>query len=968
MNRLGGVFLCGSYASMRFVSQTLASMRFASQTLVSMILVSMTLGSMIFLCLLVPSTVMGEEVGEVAQDVTEEVIGEEVVGDVTGESVDEEATEAKVNILIVPFEVHSSVDISGERRAILEVIAQSTASQGIGIAGLGLLEKEFVDLGKTHLTDKEAQVLAFKAGADFIINGSISMLDKSINVDWRLVDTGSGKVLKHFYKASSDEESLLVDLKVSAGGIYKTLLSFGEIKPDIEKDAIARLAVEGNKRVGSEAIFKKIKSKEGEVFSPDVVREDIESIYAMNYFEDVQVDLTETGFGKELTFIVKEKLFVKKVKIEGLDEISNEDLETIVTVKEGTTLNRVTVKEDSERIKEFARSEGLYLAEVKALIETEGIYATVIYDVNEGSKVKTKRINIIGNEVYSDKALKKVMVSTEKGFWSFLTGSGKFNEYFLEGDKSFILNKYFENGYIKADIIDISAFLSQDKKWFYIDVVVDEGSQFLVGTVGVEGDILEDSSSGELVDLLRLEEGEVFNRSKFSEGMERVQDLYKDRGFANVDLRPQTSINGQADSVDIVLGIDQGSPVFIERIDISGNVKTKDKVLRREFFISEGELYSSTKLKDSMNSLRRLGYFADVKFVETQGSSKEKLKLDVDVQERPTGSLSLGIGYSTADKIIGTASVSQNNFFGTGIKTSLSATASDRSDSYSLSVTDPWIFDKPVSAGFDLFNTTKEYEDFTMEKSGGGVRFGVPFFSRKSRLTIGYKLEDVTVYDVEPTAAEAILDQEGETRVSSIITSIRRDTRNDAFFPTEGYKINLTNEYAGGRVGGDTNFIKTDFSAIKFFNYKEKYIFALRAAGGYVNSFGLDKFGEPELVPIYERYFKGGMNSVRGYNSRSLSPLDPATGNLIGGESNFVLNAEFIFPLGDSKSFRGVIFYDTGNAFDGGVEWKEMRSGAGGGIRWLSPMGPLRFEWGYNLDKRLGERQAMWEIAIGSSF
>lgn len=873
-----------------------------------------------------------------------------------------------LSILLVPFEVHSTVYIGDERKEILDTIARAITLKGLNIVGMDLLKAEFIDGNKTSLTDFESQFIAKKAGAKFFINGSISMLGKSINVDWRVVSSKTGKVVSYFYKSSSEKDKLIKEIKTVAESTHKVLLSAETEVVVLSDGALSRVLVSGNQRVGSEAILKKIKSKAGEPFSVDTVGEDIKAIYGMSYFEDVQADLTETGFGKELTFIIREKPFVKEVKLEGLTSITPLDLETIVTVKKGTTLSRVAVKEDSERIEEFARSEGLYLASVKATIEIEGAEATVIYDIDEGVDVKTKKIILIGNDIFSDKEIKKLMMNKEKGFWSFLSGSGVFNEMYMEADRSFILNEYFNNGYIDVEVLPFKALLSKDKKWFYISSVITEGSQFALGSIGVDGDILEGHSSIELAKLLKMERGEIFNRGKFSKGMERISDIYKDAGFANVDLRPQTAVNRETNTIDLVVQVTQGKPVFIERIDISGNVKTKDKVIRREFFIGEGELYSSTKLKESINSLRRLGYFADVKFVETQGSSKEKLKLDVDVVERPTGSISLGIGYSTSDKIIGTASISQSNFFGTGIKTSLSAATSETSNSYSLSISDPWIFDKPLSAGFDLFHNTKEYNDFTMEKDGGGVRFGFPFFSRKSRFNIGYRLENVTVTDVEPTAAQEILDQEGDSRVVSVLTSIRRDTRNDAFFPTEGYKINLSNEYAGGRLGGDTNFIKTNFSAIHFFNYGQKYIFALRAAGGYVNSFGYNEFDNKHVVPIYERYFIGGMNSVRGYRSRSLSPIDEATGNYIGGESNVVFNAEFLFPLAGSKTFRGVIFYDTGNAFDGGVEWKEMRRGAGAGIRWLSPVGPLRFEWGYNLDQRIGERKALWEIAIGSSF
>ncbi len=359
--------------------------------------------------------------------------------------------------------------------------------------------------------------------------------------------------------------------------------------------------------------------------------------------------------------------------------------------------------------------------------------------------------------------------------------------------------------------------------------------------------------------------------------------------------------------------------------------------------------------------MRRLGFFEDVNFIESPGTKPDRLKLDLEVKERPTGAVSAGIGYSTVDKVIATASISQANFMGTGIKLELSGTVSANSNSYVLSLTQPWLFDKPLTAGFDLYNTTKEYPDFNMNKQGGSIRFGFPLLQRYTRGYLTYKYEDVDVSNVSPTASFTIKDQEGTTTVSSIRAYIKHDTRNDAYFPTEGYVLSDSTEVAGGILGGTTNFAKYEVSAQKFFPMPWDTTFSARAMLGYVHSFNGGR------VPVYERYFLGGISTIRGFATREVGPQDNL-GEFIGGETMMTINLEYIFPLFKQKNFRGVAFYDTGNAYDGPLDLSDLRHGAGLGLRWFSPIGPIRLELGFNLDPRDGEESKQWEFALGASF
>ena len=316
------------------------------------------------------------------------------------------------------------------------------------------------------------------------------------------------------------------------------------------------------------------------------------------------------------------------------------------------------------------------------------------------------------------------------------------------------MGHYFDNGYINADIVEHRVLLSQDKKWFYITMALTEGEQFRIGTVDIKGELLVPRE--ELLDKLNLKTGDIFNRTRLSKGIEAVADVYGDKGYAYADIKPMTKVDDKTRTIDITIDIRKNELVYIERIDITGNTRTRDKVIRREVELGEGDLFASSEIKKSMNNLRRLGYFDNVNILRSRGTTGDRMKLSVDVNERPTGQISMGFGYSSVDKLIGTASISQSNFMGTGIKLDLSGTLSASSSKYVLGVTQPWLFDKPISAGFDIYNTEKEYPDFKLSKKGFDIRFGFPITRRATRGYLTYKLEDINISDVAPTALPLI--------------------------------------------------------------------------------------------------------------------------------------------------------------------------------------------------------------------
>ena len=869
---------------------------------------------------------------------------------------------AQIRVLLLPFDMRGKTDLSAARREVMEALASSLDSEGALIAGIPELKEEVLKAGTKSFDDESAFRLSRKVPADFAVVGTIVGIADAVDIDWHILDLKTKTAVGFYYKSSRARWEILKKIKESGPEVYSRMLASLKARPAVKSGVIDSITVVGNRRVDAEAVLKKITSKVGSPYSPDDVKEDLRAIYATGFFDDVSADLSDRATGKVLTFTVKEMPFIRKISFRGNSEIKDDKLKDSVTIKENTVLDRVLLGENAEKIKAQYSEEGYYSAVVTPVVETDGMEATVIFDINEGPEVRVRRITFIGNEHFSSRKLRGLMTTSEAGIFSFLTKSGKYNEFILQNDLAVIMSHYFDNGYIRADILDHRVLLSEDKKWFYITIALTEGDQFSVGDLDIKGEILPTTTKEELLEKLKLKSGEVFNRTKMSKGIEAITDVYGDAGYAYADIKPVTKVNPEKKTIDITLDIKTNDIVYIERIDISGNVRTRDKVIRRELELGEGDRYGSSELKRSRNNLKRLGYFEDVRINQTQGSAPDKIKLDVAVKERPTGSISLGFGYSSVDKLIGTASVSQTNFMGTGFKLDLSGTVSSTSSKYILGFTEPWLLDKPITAGADIYNTDRDYPDFKQTKNGFDVRFGVPVYDRYTRGFLTYRLEDVKISNVHDSASVLIKEQAGKSTESSVTTTIRRDTRDDAFFPTEGAVLTGTVQFSGGPLGGTNHFIKYEGDAVKFFALPWDTTISVHGAAGYIQGY------QGKTVPIYEKYYLGGLNSLRGFKTRTVSPKDPDTGDLIGGNTMMTVNTEFLFPLFAEQGVRGLIFFDAGNAYKGRIDFGDIRKGAGVGIRWLSTLGPLRLELGFNLDRREGESSKQWDFAIGTVF
>ncbi|MCX5837856.1 MAG: outer membrane protein assembly factor BamA, partial [Deltaproteobacteria bacterium] len=425
---------------------------------------------------------------------------------------------------------------------------------------------------------------------------------------------------------------------------------------------------------------------------------------------------------------------------------------------------------------------------------------------------------------------------------------------------------------------------------------------------------------------------------------------------ANADIAPRTEPQEKTQTVDVTYEIGKKKLVYFNRINITGNTKTRDKVIRRELSVIEGDLYSRTKLKKSYMALNQLRYFEEIDFQSEKGPDETLTDVNIHVKEKTTGMFSVGAGYSALDHAMVMAQVSQQNLFGRGQILSLKASIGSLSTLYDISFTEPWLFDMPLWSKFDIWNLYREYDSYKVDSKGFGATLGYPLWPYVTGYA-GYRLSQNNVKDILDTASYYIKKQAGETMSSGVTFTLTRDTTNDVMFPSSGSKNSASVEYTGGIFLGDVSYTRYGATSSWFFPLPLDTVIGVRGRIGYIQP------NEGKEVPIYERYILGGINSLRGL--RDVGPTDPATGDVIGGLTMLNFNVDYIFPLIKDQGMKGVLFFDTGNSWESGYHIGDMRRTAGLGVRWYSPIGPLRLEWGYVLDRKENESAGRWEFTIG---
>lgn len=750
-------------------------------------------------------------------------------------------------------------------------------------------------------------------------------------------------------------------------GITTNANSLGEPKTLFTVD---KIEIEGTKKVEPEAITQKISLKPGQKIDNYSLRSAIMNIYALKYFEKVEAHLEEKGGQKILIFKVVEKPIIRAVKFEGNDEVSRDDLKDQIKTREYNILDVNTIKKDIQIIEKFYEEKGFYLVQVDyELVKNENGSLDLIFKVKEYDKVRVKKILFLGNNEITDEELKGFMQTREESLFSGLSGSGNFKDFNFQVDIERLKMLYKSRGFLQVNVGNPAITVSEDKKWIFITIKLQEGPKFSVNNITYNGELL--FTLDEMKEKTNLKAGDIYSEQTLREDIQALTELYQDKGyaFANV-LRTLRIVPGE-NKVDINYSFEKGQIAHFGKVIIKGNTKTRDKVIRRELKIHEGMKYSGSLLRQSKENVNRLGFFEQGSVIFNTVSPKGKdnvLDVEISVKERQTGQISLGAGYSTATKGFFQASVSQNNFRGLGQNLNLNVSLAENQQTYNLGFTEPYFLDSKWTVGGDIYKTQNGLiSSFSSEKYGADVRVGYPIFDY-TRLFVTLRHEYTNIENVRnPT-----VDVDIENGVAATLrTSLRYDKRNNIFEPTDGLYGSVAIEYAG--LYGEQEWLKAEAEGRFYKPIWEELVFRTR-----IRASQLMKTTDRAL-PRTEKFQMGGSRNMRGYNFEDIGPQvelpDKETGEIrqfnAGGQSLLLATLELEHPLIKEAGLKWVVFYDAGNVYEGYLADEEnlsLRQNYGFGFRWFSPIGVLRFEFGYPIDPREGEGGQQFHFDIGQLF
>lgn len=762
-------------------------------------------------------------------------------------------------------------------------------------------------------------------------------------------------------------------------GKILVILLMGSLFPGVlsaDNGKISGILITGNESRETAAILPLLKSKVGDPYSADKANDDVKTIYKIGLFQDVRVETSRSDKGVSLVFTVVEKPFVREIRISGSKEISADKVREALDLKTGSVFSAGELAKNVKKVKKLYADDGYYLAEVNTTTATVGKNGIrVTFTIKEGDKVYIKTIRFDGNKVFTSRKLRKQIETKEKWFLSWITGAGTYKEEVLKNDVNRIADLYYNNGYINVKVGEPQVRLLPDKSGLEVTIGITEGEQFRTGDLDFKGDLLE--SREVLQSKVKLAKGKVFSREVLRNDVFTLTDVYADKGYAFTNVSPLSKVDQAKKTIDITFEFEKGEKIYIERINVSGNTKTRDKVIRREFKLDEGDLYSSTALKRTKQNITNLGFFEEASISPSKGSSPNKLNLNTEVKEKSTGQFSIGAGYSSSDGILGQGSISQSNFLGLGLKGTLSASLGGKTQLYNIGLTDPYFLDTNWTLGFDVYRSERDWEDYTRRVTGGDIKGGYKLSDQLSTFWI-YKYEVKKLFDFSyAMLANPSLITETSGTIGSLYGSVTYDTTDYRLDPSRGYTGTFSAEYAG--IGGDQRFVRFIGNSALFFPLRWNTVLSFRGELGYMMRNGRD-------IPIDEKFYLGGINTLRGYSSRTVSPVKVNTVNTLsvlgiptpvtsyvylGGVKEAVFNIDYVFPIIKDAGLKGVVFFDAGNSYAPGEQiFSKMLYSYGAGIRWYSPMGPLRLEYGIPVNPREGidSKSGKFEFSIGGFF
>lgn len=732
--------------------------------------------------------------------------------------------------------------------------------------------------------------------------------------------------------------------------------------PSVQAPVVKALEVEGNQRVAEPTIRFHISTRVGDPFSVYTIREDLKKIYGLGYFEDVSVDVAEFEGGLKVIFRVVEKPSLRMISFTGNEKIKDEELRTNLAINEGAILNRSIVQESINIIEVLYHQKGYLFVKVEPIYHSSADnYVDLEFKVTEGKKAFVKTISFTGNKSFTEKELRKVIETSTWGVFSFVTLDGTYVRDVVRNDRVKLLQFYHNNGFIDVVVGEPVVEIVSKSANIFITFPIVEGPQYHVASITIQGDL--DNPEEQLKNMLRLKVGEVFKKDRLRRDVLALTNFYSSQGYAFADVAPLTNPHPEDLKVDVVLEVDKGTKVFVEKINIKGNVRTRDHVIRREFKLSEGEAYDSGKLALTRRDLQYTGFFQEVSIDTNRGSQDDTVVIDAEVKERPTGVFGIGAGYSSAESALMAFRIQQDNLGGRGQKLTLRGQFSGIRQHYRLSFWDPSLADSTVGFGMGLTNVIEEFPLYDQETKGFDTTFAKDFRDYWQG-SLQYRLEEIELKNINSSAFGII--GEGTTAVGSITPVLAYDSLDSRYFPHRGSKQTYGIEFSAEPFGSDVEFWKLNADWRRYFEVKEDVVYHPRVRVGFAQGMG------GEDLPTFERFFVGGTSTVRGFKLRDIGPSigEGKFRRALGGEARFVLNNEVRYPLVPQINLSGVAFVDAGNVYEETDDFDptDLRYGTGAGIRLLSPVGPIGLDYGLKIDRQPGEKIGEFHLSLGSQF
>jgi outer membrane protein insertion porin family len=727
--------------------------------------------------------------------------------------------------------------------------------------------------------------------------------------------------------------------------------------------ALQHINITGNQRVDAKTIIRYTELEQGSSVTIKDINEAIKRLYMTGFFTEVTARKQDDG----VLFRVAENPMVNNVKFQGNKELEEEKLVAELSLKPRGLYTKPKLQADVERLQNIYRRSGRFSAKITPKLQTlEQNRVDVTFAVEEGEVTKIGKIDFIGNERFDDATLLEVVNSETECWFCFLAENDKYDPDKVMYDKELLRRFYTKQGYADFAVKSITTELSPKRDKFFITFTIDEGKRYRIGKINIESS-LPDAANKTLRKTIEISKGDYFNSEAIENTVDSLVEELGDRGFAFVDIDPQINRIDQK-TIDLTFKIAEGPRVYVERIDIEGNVRTLDEVIRREFRLSEGDAYSTSKMQRSEQRLRNLGFFEDVKIKTKQGSSPDRVIVDVGVAEQSTGEVSLGGGFSTVDGVLADIGLRERNLLGRGQELRAKGTFAQFRQQYDIGFTEPYFLGRDIAAGFDLFNTLQNFRTqtaFDRATTGGRLRFGYAL-TESLRQDLYYSYQETDIQNIRAGASRFIRDQVGSNATSLVGQSLTYNKLDNNINPTDGYNVRFALDFAG--LGGNSEFVRPDVRGQFFYSIAPDWIFMQSASGGYVHALN-------EGIRIQDRYFIG-QREMRGFDLIGIGPRDRTTGDALGGNVYYTTTTELLFPLGlpNELGIKGAAFLDTGTLYQidqSGVDVLDdsaIRVSAGLGVAWNSPFGLLRLDYGQAIVKQDYDVEENFRFSFGGRF